>query len=68
MFIADGGKSVRNLLNPTGEPFRPEMKMYETATELGVHEMWQVQGARNALCKSYLDRWNAVGIDAVLCI
>ncbi|OJJ03085.1 hypothetical protein ASPVEDRAFT_133569 [Aspergillus versicolor CBS 583.65] len=67
MFVADGGKSVRKLLEPTGEPFRPEMKMYETAPELGVHEMWQVQVARNTLCKTYLDRWNNAGIDAVLC-
>ncbi|KAL2861175.1 amidase signature domain-containing protein [Aspergillus lucknowensis] len=67
MFVADGGKSVRKLLEPTGEPFRPEMKMYEDATELGVYEMWQLQVTRNSLCKSYLDRWNDAGIDAVLC-
>ncbi|KAL4925634.1 amidase signature domain-containing protein [Aspergillus undulatus] len=67
MFVADGGKSVRKLLEPTGEPFRPEMAMYSEAKELGVHEMWQVHLERNALCKSYLDRWNEAGIDAVLC-
>ncbi|KAL4914829.1 amidase signature domain-containing protein [Aspergillus aurantiobrunneus] len=67
MFVADGGKSVRKLLEPTGEPFRPEMAMYQTATELGVYEMWQIHLSRNALCKSYLDRWNESGIDAVLC-
>ncbi|KAI9375110.1 amidase signature domain-containing protein [Aspergillus egyptiacus] len=67
MFVADGGKSVRKLLEPTGEPFRPEMKAYEEATELGVYEMWQLQLARNNLCKSYLDRWNEADIDAVLC-
>lgn len=66
-FVADGGKSVRKLLEPTGEPFRPEMKAYEDAAELGVHEMWQLHLKRNTLCKSYLDRWNASGIDAVLC-
>ncbi|KAL2813849.1 amidase signature domain-containing protein [Aspergillus granulosus] len=67
MFVADGGKSVRKLLGPTGEPFRPEMKAYADAEELGVHEMWQVHLKRNELCKSYLDRWNQAGIDAVLC-
>jgi amidase len=66
-FVADGGKSVRKLLEPTGEPFRPEMKAYEDAAELGVHEMWQLHLKRNTLCKSYLDRWNESGIDAVLC-
>ncbi|KAL2833984.1 amidase signature domain-containing protein [Aspergillus pseudoustus] len=67
MFVADGGKSVQKLLEPTGEPFRPEMQAYADATELGVYDMWQLQLKRNELCKSYLDRWNAAGIDAVLC-
>ncbi|KAL4808606.1 amidase signature domain-containing protein [Aspergillus unguis] len=66
MFVADGGKSVRKLLEPTNEPFRPEMNTYANASELGVHEMWQIQLARNTLCKSYLDRWNETGIDAIL--
>ncbi|KAL5334693.1 amidase signature domain-containing protein [Aspergillus crustosus] len=67
MFVADGGKSVRKLLEPTDEPFRPEMEAYKDAKEIGVHEMWQMQVARNTLCKSYLDRWNEAGIDAVIC-
>ncbi|KAL4948248.1 amidase signature domain-containing protein [Aspergillus filifer] len=67
MFLADGGKLVAKLLEPTGEPLRPEMAMYGNAKEVGAHEMWQVHLKRNALCKSYLDRWNEVGIDAVLC-
>lgn len=67
MFIADGGKSVANLLEPTGEPFRPEMKAYSEAAELGVHAMWQLQLERNGVCKSYLDQWNDTGIDAILC-
>ncbi|KAL3464859.1 amidase signature domain-containing protein [Aspergillus heterothallicus] len=67
MFVADGGKSVRKLLEPTGEPFRPEMQAYADASELGVHEMWQLHLKRNELCKSYLDRWNEADIDAVLC-
>ncbi|OKP06355.1 Acetamidase [Penicillium subrubescens] len=67
MFVADGGKSVANLLEPTGEPFRPEMKAYAEASELGVHAMWQLQLERNGVCKSYLDQWNESGIDAILC-
>ncbi|KGO48040.1 Amidase [Penicillium expansum] len=66
LFLADGGKSVRDLLEPTGEPFRPEMKPYEDAKELSVHDLWQIHVKRNALCKSYLDRWNEAGIDALL--
>ncbi|KAL4889615.1 amidase signature domain-containing protein [Aspergillus ambiguus] len=67
MFVADGGQSVEKLLKPTGEPWRPEMKAYKEASELGVYEMWQLQLARNNLCKAYQDRWNATGIDAILC-
>ncbi|BCS18606.1 uncharacterized protein APUU_11434S [Aspergillus puulaauensis] len=67
MFLADGGKSVRELLEPTGEPFRPEMKPYEDAKEMSVYDLWQMHRSRNALCKSYLDRWNDTGIDALLC-
>ncbi|KAJ0423035.1 amidase signature domain-containing protein [Aspergillus carlsbadensis] len=67
MFVADGGESVRKLLEPTGEPFRPEMRMYEDAEDRGVYEMWQMQLKRNELCKRYLDRWNEAGVDALLC-
>ncbi|KAE8412438.1 amidase signature domain-containing protein [Aspergillus pseudocaelatus] len=66
-FVADGGKSVRGLLAPTGEPFREEMRDYEKATELGVHKMWQIHLERNNLQKDYLHRWNTSGIDGILC-
>ncbi|KXT01880.1 hypothetical protein AC578_2155 [Pseudocercospora eumusae] len=66
-FVADGGKSVENILKPVGEPFRPEMKAYEDAQELGSHALWQLQKQRTALAKRYLDRWEAVGgLDAIL--
>lgn len=66
-FLADGGKSVENILKPVDEPWRAEMKGYEDATEMGVHELWQLQAQRTALCKRYLDRWEAVGgLDAIL--
>ncbi|QDS74838.1 hypothetical protein FKW77_002861 [Venturia effusa] len=68
MFVADGGNSVRNILDPVGEPFRPEMEMYSTAKELGTHGMWQLQIERTELSKAYLDRWNRCeGLDAILC-
>ncbi|EMC97189.1 hypothetical protein BAUCODRAFT_32930 [Baudoinia panamericana UAMH 10762] len=66
-FIADGGKSVRKILEACGEPFRPEMQTYESAKELGVFDLWQLQKQRTALCKRYLDRWAACkGLDAIL--
>jgi amidase len=68
MFLADGGKSIRTVLDPVHEPFREEMKHYEVAKELGVYDMWQIQAKRTEVCKQYLDRWNACeGLDAILC-
>ena len=66
-FVSDGGTSVRKILYPVNEPFRPEMKMYESAQDSGVYDLWQTQGARVNEQKKYLDRWNAAGIDAILC-
>ncbi|KAF2661866.1 acetamidase-like protein [Lophiostoma macrostomum CBS 122681] len=68
MFVADGGKSVRALLEPTQEPFRPEMEMYQTATELGTYGMWQLQLDRSELQREFLDQWMSYeGLDALLC-
>lgn len=67
MFVADGGKSVRALLEPTGEPFRPEMRPYEVATELGVYDMWKLQLERSELQREYLEQWSSYGdLDAIL--
>jgi amidase len=66
-FVADGGTSLRKILDPVKEPFRPEMKMYESAKDTGVYDMWQTQMSRVELQKRYLDRWNAAGIDGILC-
>ena len=66
-FVADGGKSVQSVLDPVGEPWRPEMQAYASADELGVHDLWQLQKQRTALQKRYLDRWAACsGLDAIL--
>lgn len=65
-FVADGGRSLRAILDPTSEPFRPEMCAYETATDLGVYDLWQLQRQRTALQKRTLDRFRSQGIDAIL--
>ena len=66
-FVADGGQSVRKILEPTGEPWRPEMKLYETAKDMTVYELWQLQKQRTALQKMYLDRWaSCEGLDAII--
>ncbi|KAJ9659988.1 hypothetical protein H2201_007093 [Coniosporium apollinis] len=67
MFVADGGKSVRKILELVNEPWRPEMEYFTKAQELGVYDMWQLQFERSELCKQYLDRWQACdGLDAIL--
>lgn len=67
MFVADGGKSVRALLAPTNEPFRPEMSQYESARELGTYDMWKLHLERSELQKNYLDQWlSHDGLDAIL--
>jgi amidase len=68
MFVADGGKSVRGLLQPTQEPFRTEMHMYENALELGTYDMWQLHLNRTELQRQYLEQWTSEeGLDAILC-
>jgi len=68
MFIADGAKSVRDILKNTQEPFRPEMLAYEKAAELGVYSMWQIHLERNKLCQAYLEQWNSIeGLDGIIC-
>ncbi|KAJ4292734.1 hypothetical protein N0V90_009397 [Kalmusia sp. IMI 367209] len=67
LFVADGGKSVRALLGPTEEPFRPEMQAYAEATELGTYDMWQLHLERSELQKKYLEQWMSYdGLDAIL--
>ncbi|KAL1896281.1 hypothetical protein Sste5346_004664 [Sporothrix stenoceras] len=67
MFVADGGKTIQHELDRTGEPLRPEMHMYGTATELGTADMWKLHMERSTFQGKYLDRWNAAGLDALLC-
>jgi hypothetical protein len=43
------------------------MKYYETASELGVYDMWQVHRERTELAAMYLRRWNECkGLDVIL--
>lgn len=67
MFVADGGLTIEHELKRTGEPWRPEMRAYEVATEMGTADMWKLHLERNAFQNRYLERWNEAGIDAILC-
>lgn len=66
-FTADGGKSIKKILEAANEPWRPEMAAYEAANELGVYDLWQLQRQRTDLGKMYLDKWaTSGGVDAIL--
>ncbi|KAH7305859.1 amidase signature domain-containing protein [Stachybotrys elegans] len=67
MFLADGGKTIRHELRRTGEPWREEMYDYSVAEELGTADMWKLHLERTAFQNTYLDRWNASNLDAILC-
>lgn len=58
-FLSDGGKHCKEYSGLTNEPFFNYMKMYETAKDMGVSELWDLQVERTKLCKEYLDSWNA---------
>lgn len=58
-FLSDGGKHCKEYAAITGEPFFPEMAMYDDAKEMGVSKLWDLQAERTTLMKNYLDRWNA---------
>jgi amidase len=42
------------------------MKQYETASETGCYDLWQLHLERNKLAQEYIDRWAATGIDGIL--
>ncbi|KAL5119791.1 hypothetical protein ACEQ8H_002397 [Pleosporales sp. CAS-2024a] len=67
MFVADGGQSVKNLLAPTQEPIRPEMKMYQDAEALVGIDLWKLHLERSELQRQYLELWMSYGdLDAIL--
>ena len=65
-FLADGGRSVRKILQETGEPWRPEMAAYEQARDTDVYDLWQLQKARTMLQAEYLRRMVDSDVDAIL--
>lgn len=66
-FVADGGITVRKMLEPTDEPFQENMSHYRNATELGTNALWQLHLRRSELLKAYLDQWNSIeGLDGLV--
>ncbi|GAB7340921.1 hypothetical protein MBLNU457_7272t1 [Dothideomycetes sp. NU457] len=65
-FTADGGETLKAILRPTGEPFRPEMAAYDTAKALSVQDYWDVQAKRQALATDLLTQWRELGCDCLL--
>lgn len=67
IYTSKGGNSIQKALESSGEPWRPEMALYDNASELGVYEMWQIHRERTELAAMYLHRWNACeGLDVIL--
>lgn len=66
LFNVDGGKSIRNILEQTSEPWRPELSGYEKAVDMDVHDLWQLQQERTLLQARYLARVAEAGIDVIL--
>jgi amidase len=66
-FAADGGKTIRDIVESAGEPFLPEMVHFSQAREIGVHSLWQLQLERNLICRKALEMIETSGFDAILC-
>ncbi|AQZ10068.1 hypothetical protein BZL39_A10050 [Zygosaccharomyces parabailii] len=58
-FLSDGGSHCKNYGALSGEPFFPYMQMYDTAKDMPVSTLWNLQTERSRLCKEYLDQWNS---------
>lgn len=58
-FLSDGGSHCKKYTALSGEPFFPYMKIYETAKDMSVSALWDLQTERVKLCKEYLDQWNS---------
>ncbi|KKZ60694.1 hypothetical protein EMCG_04621 [[Emmonsia] crescens] len=66
-FLADGGKTVQQILIKANEPIRPEMGRYSQAEDGGVQALWQLHVKRNKFQMQYMERWNACeGLDGLL--
>lgn len=55
---------MRNILQESGEPWRPELMAYEQASDMGVHDLWLLQKERTTLQADYLRHVVDAGVDA----
>ncbi|EXJ89577.1 hypothetical protein A1O3_02644 [Capronia epimyces CBS 606.96] len=62
LFRADGGRSVSDRIEATGEPWFPYMYDYRDAARAGndlpTSETWKLQAQRTQLAEEYLKMWN----------
>ncbi|SJM87688.1 related to general amidase [Zygosaccharomyces bailii] len=58
-FLSDGGSHCKKYAALSGEPFFSYMQMYDTAKDMHVSALWDLQAERSKLCKEYLDVWNS---------
>lgn len=68
-FVDFGSKPMLDLMQPYDEPIFGAMKMYEAAAvaagnseqQMTPTKLREMNMKRNALCKAYLDKWQATG-------
>jgi amidase len=63
---ADGCKSLRQPIESAGEPWLPQMKVFQNIDPLSTFDTWQLQHKRSEFQGQYHDAWRAAGIDAIL--
>lgn len=57
--MSDGGCQCKKYAALSGEPFFQYMNMYDTANDMPVSALWDLQSERATLCKECLDQWNS---------
>ncbi|CDK26276.1 unnamed protein product [Kuraishia capsulata CBS 1993] len=58
-YDANGYKSIKALIEASGEPVDPLLsKWFPTARDMPVSELWSLQVKRSELCQKYLKLWN----------
>ncbi len=65
-FFSGWRQILRNILQETGEPWRPELGDYSRAPDMDVYDLWQLQKERTTLQADYLARMEEAGVDVIL--
>lgn len=70
LYFEDGGEEIRNWLKQTGEPMLPLIEWVLNlpgVEKLDIHELWSRNVEKGQYQGEYLDHWNSMNIDVLLC-